>query len=1354
MVHRHHEIKESEWLSVMSYFYYRRSPRIIKEQAKREIELLKPPTVPQAPTLNLISIIVPIMVSVGGATAMMAFYSRSGNGNSAIIQMVTMSTMVASYFVPVLVHIQQKSKHRKALKQRVKKYEAHLNEKREIMQGWKNELVLNWHQTHLEPQFCATLVADRSPAIWERIPQDEDFLKVRAGIGTVPSGFEIRAPKQEGLDNDSLIQKANELAERFSTIQNVPALMDLNKYRVVGLVGEEEELVTFCRTIATQLATHHSPDEVKITAFFNALQAEKWDWVRWLPHVWDDTRTHRYLFQEGGYQPQVLENLFALLQRRLWMKPNEKASPFFINFLPYVEMLEYEPILPLFLKSSEVISASTVILAPSRELLPKECELVVELRGTEGIMRSTNVTSGNAEDTNSKPKDKIPYVQPFIPDHLDLVQVDQFARAIAPYRMKTSSADEIVNVLTLFDMFHVDKVDELEVVGSWGENRYPNTLPFPVGVRGGLKPVLLNLHDKIERKGHGPHGLMAGTTGSGKSEVIQSMIASMAVHYHPHDLAFMLIDYKGGGMSNTFQGLPHVIATITNLEEEGLIERSQVSLKAELRRRQKLFVAAGNVQHIDEYYKTEWREREPLPHLFIVIDEFAQLKKDQPEFMSELVSIAAIGRTLGVHLLLATQKPGGVVDDKIWSNSRYRICLRVQDEADSREMLKIPDAAYITNPGRGFLQVGSNEVFESVQFAWSGAPYRPGQTVKQEDWTLYEVGLDGRRSKLKDPLAEVVQEHKEDKGLEKKQLDVLIQYISEQAENNNIPRLPGPWLPPLPFDIALEQLPEEPEEKNKPLNPKIGLIDDVANQTQYPLHIDIESGHWIVYGMPGTGKTTFVQSLIYSTALSAKPDEIHIYALDFGRMLRDYKLLPHVGDVIQDDQEEKVVRLIGYLEEEVRNRKNLFADAGVKSRLAYCEETGEKLPAILFIIDGYLSFKGQFEALQERTEAIMREGASLGIYFMLTVNRVSDVTDKVRSNYPNAVAYLLSDSGDYHYTVGRLGKNPGQLPEGRGFVKGSVPPYEFQTALAIQASSESARTRALRDIFTSMDQGWNGLRPSEIRTLPEVVPLQEVWEQSERFTEHSLPIGLRVDNLKPFAWNPQDGPFFMVSGRMESGKTSMMVSLGLISALYQSPEQIDIYLCDFRRPAPGLSVLKSLPHTQGYSSDERSLEEMLQNIKDEVERRTIDSSNNRQFKTIMLFIDDADITAKRISSNFNVTEHLEYITRYGQECGVKIIVAGQASEFNSNWDAWLKEIKSTQLGWLLGTTDLSDVQLFNIKLPYEQSGKVLPAGEGFYIRRKFERVKTVHAFAYGLSQLEEQIEQVNKKWVNSPVLSQ
>ncbi|MDQ0110665.1 S-DNA-T family DNA segregation ATPase FtsK/SpoIIIE [Paenibacillus harenae] len=1270
-----------------------------------------------------------------------------GRGNFYIIQIIAMSTMLVSYLVPILLYIQQRKQFQKQVSKRKQAYQAYLDEQREILQNMKNEMILQLHTHHPEPDTAFRWLQQRDSKIWARIPSDPDYLNIRTGIGVIQSGFKIDVPKQDAIEKEPLLEKAQEMADKFISISNAPVLLNLQQHRVIGIVGDIETATNLSRSLVSQIALHHSPDEVKLSALFGQQDAAHWDWMRWLPHTWDEQRRGRFLFQEGLYPPQQLEALLASLQRRKWigqgMSSGKRVLPNFVFIVPDVQIVEQEPIWPMLLEEGERVNASCIILAQSRDRLPKECQVVIECSENEGVIRSTTNTVSNRMEEKEKLEQIIQY------DQLQWEQADRFARALAPYQLKKATADEIPNVLTLFKLFDVQAIENLDVGSRWGQSRYPNALPVPIGVKGGSKPVMLNIHDKIERKGHGPHGLMAGTTGSGKSEVIQTLIASLAVNFHPHDLAFMLIDYKGGGMSNTFATLPHVIATITNLEEEGLIERSKVSLKAELERRQKLFVAAGNVQHIDEYYETEWRVKDPLPHLVIVIDEFAQLKKDQPEFMSELVSIAAIGRTLGVHLLLATQKPSGVVDDKIWSNSRYRVCLRVQDEGDSREMLKIPDAAYITNPGRGYLQVGTNEVFESVQFAWSGAPYRPDEGEQVQDDDLYGLELSGGRVKLASNRDLSI---RQGAGLTeravkpKKQLDVLIRWLAEEAERLGISRLPGPWQPPLPNYLSLEQVTAAAEAKEG-LKPVVGLVDHVAAQSQLPLTIDIESGNWLIFGMPATGKTTFLQTLLYSLAISNTPNDVHVYIIDFSRMLKDYIQLPHVGDVLQEEDEEKFVRFFDFLDKEIARRKQLFSDTGVKSRLAYCEDTGNELPAILLIVDGYINLKGKPDGINEKFENVLRVGSSLGIYAIVTANRPAEMMEKIKSNFPNAVSYQLADPSDYHNVVGRLPKPPAVLPEGRGFIKGSIPPLQFQTVLAIDAENDSSRSKKLRERFQFMQQMWTGAEPRPIATLPEEISLALMEKTAQSKSMKAIALGLQVSDLEPFYFSAEEGPYFMVSGRMESGKSSLLVAIGLETAELFSPLKAELYLSDFRRSDPGLSALRELSHVKGYASDERSLEPMLLKLRQEIERRAKEGYSRNGDPILVLLIDDADVTAKRVTSISPVTQSLDYLIQHGRDLGLYILLAGNSPDLQQNWDAWMKSFKANQTGFLLGTTDMSDVQLFGIKLPFEISGKMLPPGEGLYIRRKYQKIKAVYPHADEGEHLQQRLQAVENKWM-------
>ncbi|WP_442950390.1 type VII secretion protein EssC [Paenibacillus sp. DMB20] len=844
-----------------------------------------------------------------------------------------------------------------------------------------------------------------------------------------------------------------------------------------------------------------------------------------------------------------------------------------------------------------------------------------------------------------------------------------------------------------------------------------------------IKKINLNLHDKIERGGHGPHGLIAGTTGSGKSEVIQSIVASLAAEFHPHDLAFMLIDYKGGGMSNTFLHLPHVVGTITNLDNN-LIERAKISLKAELVRRQKILNDAGNLQHIDEYYKLlRGRHGEPLPHLVIIIDEFAQLKKDQPEFMDELISIAAIGRTLGVHLILATQKPAGVVDDKIWSNSRFRICLRVQSEGDSRDMLKIPNAAWINKPGRGYFQVGSDEVFEEMQFAWSGAPY-----IEKQDSegliNIKEVRLNGKMEPMLMP-SHPSGAHREEMP---KQLQVFIDRLADIAREEGIERLQGPWLPPLPEVLDLDEILAEETEGSAavfgdaPLTAYAGMLDDLPNQCQRPLKLNLEQGHWAVYGMPGLGKTTFIQTMLMSLAVRYSPDQWHGYLVDMGRMMRDFSGLPHIGGVMNAEEEDRIKRLFRFLTKTAGIRKDMIADAGVKTIAAYRRSMSINVPQLVIVIDGYLNFRNSYPDENDMLEYLLREGGSLGITFVITANRISDMFEKVRSNISHAVSFELADPADYYYAVGRPSRAPSQLPPGRGLVKGQVPPMEFQTALPAPGQDEGQRSAELRSLIQRISASWSGERAPSINPLPEKISLSELLRMDQPYEQVSgagrfqVPVGLSTDDLSPFLVNLEEGPHFIVASPMEGGKTSFLLSWMLSLALHASPEELEIYTVDTRYGSSGLSRLRHLPHVRGHAESEEELAPLIAGLYEKVQNRTKEGNDS----AIILFIDDADVMSKQLN-DFTIKDQLSSIVRLGRDRKVHVVLSGVPADFPTFGVDWFTDVKASQSGFLFGTLDSNDLSFFRI--PFSESAnspgglKLLPPGQGYYVKRKFSRIK-------------------------------
>ncbi|MFX3625537.1 MAG: type VII secretion protein EssC [Ectobacillus sp.] len=1321
--------------------YFQRAPRVKSKLPTGKVVIHRPPNMPAPPHFSFESMVVPLIFTV--VTVILYYYiSKKMSQNSSYMLFMFASTipMAGSYIVTIMLYFRQKKNHRLQVETMQQKYLEQLHLHREELEEMKVKQARYLLECNPSPAECLERIYSRHSSLWERTPHDQDFLNLRLGLGKRPFQVDITVPEQEGYEIDPLVAEARQVRDDYLEIENVPALLSLTKNRVVGLVGERKEILNAARVLTLQMVTHHAPNEVKLVPLYSEEEKESWEWMRWLPHVWNEHKESRFMARGPKMAAKLLEQLFPVLNTRKIAASSYEAKPvqlpLYVFFVSDSKFIEEDAIAPLLLKDELAVGACTFLLADKKEDLPMECDWVVQVQKGKGRIIETHSSEEKNFDHRSAE---------FKVDVLALEDCERMARAMAPLRLRQSAAGSIPRVCTLLDLFQVKRMEELDVLKRWNENRYPQTLPVPIGVREGGKQVVLNIHDKIERKGHGPHGLMAGTTGSGKSEVIQSIIAALAITYHPHEMAFMLIDYKGGGMSNTFAELPHVIGTITNLEDHNVIQRAQISLNAELERRQKIFAKAG-VQDIDEYYKTEWREKEPLPHFVIVIDEFAQLKKEEPEFMSELVSIAAIGRTLGVHLLLATQKPSGVVDEKIWTNSRFRICLRVQDDADSREMIDIPEASKINVPGRGYLMVGKKEILEFFQSAWSGAPYDPDDEENTEEAELALVNLSGARE-VKKKVKKAVGKKKE------KQLQALIRYIKETVEREGIKPLPGPWTEPLPGEFPLERFypvrnwtKNEWEQNKEWLTPAVGIVDDVENQAQYMLPLDLSKGHLLIYGMPGKGKTAFLQTLMMSLMLTHSPEEVNLYAADFSRLLREYGRFPHVGGIVQEEETEKMSRMFRFLLKEVNKRKELFATEGATSLESYRRITGEKMSAIFVCIDGYLQFRTAFEAENELLGQLLREGAGYGVYFIITINQGTDMYDRYRNLMPLAVSFELADPSEYYYAVGRPAFAGTNLPPGRGFIKGNIPPYMFQAALPYIGGEEAERLRELRALAERMNSGWDGEAAQPIPMLPEQFTLADMEGLPK--TKGEIAVGLEAEDLEIHSFSLEECGNVLVGARVEGGKTSTLQTITLSLAKEKTPEQLSLYLIDLNPKPTGLFALKKLPHVKGFAGDEQQMAAMFQEIAAVMdERQGVNplltegfNEPNRDGGTIVIVIDDGEAFAQQISYSYDVKDIVERIARQGRDKGIYIVMAGTLSNLsNYSHESWFGEFKKKYAGYMLGSTFNNDVYFYNIRLSHQETDQELPPGEGYFIKRKHIKVKTALPAA-SPKELEQQVE--------------
>lgn len=704
----------------MGQTMYHRAPRNYEMLDSDRIEIEAPPQKLQAKKQPLFMTIGPSLTMALPMLlgCMMMIYSASSSGGRSSLYMYSGLVMsVASAGVGVvwtLLNLKYQKEEEKAQEEyRFQAYSDYLIEKTDEVEKRYSETERRLEETYPSASVC--LNYDESKGIlWNRNHTHDDFLKHRLGVGELPFQYELEIPKEQfTLYTDELSQKPAFIKKNYETLYNVPITVDLFEKNLIGIVGGEKKkrAIDVAKLLSVQLAANNCYTDVKLGYIFdNASSADngKFDFAKWFPHVWSEDRQTRYVASSKEDASEVFYELTKVFRGREEKERVEEGflKPYYVIFISDISMLEGELFTKYALSRDKRYGLTTILLTDRHEELPNDCEYIIE--NTDTFCGMYDVYEGKEK------RQKITF------DVVDGSELESFARHLSSLHVaELEEGGEIPASISFFEMLGVNRIQEYPVVEMWAKCRTYENIKGLLGQRAGGADCYLDVHEKY----HGPHGLVAGTTGSGKSETLQTYILSLAVNYSPDDVGFFIIDYKGGGMANLFEGLPHMIGQISNLSGNQ-VKRAMISIKSENRRRQRVFTEHGvnNINLYTKLYKNGEASM-PIPHLFIIIDEFAELKREEPDFMRELISVAQVGRSLGVHLILATQKPSGTVDDNIWSNSKFRICLRVQDQQDSKDMLHKPDAAYITQAGRGYLQVGNDEVYEMFQSGFSGAVF-------------------------------------------------------------------------------------------------------------------------------------------------------------------------------------------------------------------------------------------------------------------------------------------------------------------------------------------------------------------------------------------------------------------------------------------------------------------------------------------------------------------------------------------------------------------------------------------------------------------------------------------------------
>lgn len=1071
--------------------FYDRKPRKKYTLEKKEIEIDAPPS-PLPKTK------IPLALRLGNNALMGGQAIFTGNYLGAI----------SSLFLPAMTQGLTEKDRKDYETKRIERYHEYLACKaEEISQEIKYEEAF---LTDLFPGLYRTLgfVENRS-RLWERRKADDDFLTISLGTGTVPMVAEKKyPPKKFEMEPDPLEQEMYALAERPALLHDVPITVSLREDWVLGIEGSQSKTLQMVIQLISYIAITHAYDDVKMVILAPDSLKNELAFTKYLKHFWDNEQSVRFMATTSS-DVQVLSKYFRDLETQYAAQKNAsfgKASskqPAYIVFALDKDLFEHSEIFKELLQDEKYRGFSFV---PAFENVPKECRKLVDLRQKYLLV---DLNKSDATDISLD----VDVVDP------GYLKASMSSLSRINLLMDSDKSFALPSMITFLEMYGVGKVEHLNPLSRWERNNPVKSLAVPIGVGTDGKLFTLDLHEKHQ----GPHGLVAGMTGSGKSEFIITYILSLAVNFSPDEVAFVLIDYKGGGLADAFVDpkrgihLPHVVATITNLDGAA-IQRSLTSIQSELSRRQEMFKRAKSetgegTMDIYDYQRLYRNKRvsEPMPHLFIISDEFAELKKQQPEFMDALISAARIGRSLGVHLILATQKPGGVVNDQIWSNTKFRACLKVQDRGDSMEMLKRPEAAELKHTGRFYLQVGYNEFFALGQSAWCGAEYVPQeQIVKEKDNTIEFLDNTGQvilKAKEKKPKARA----------ESKQIVAIVKYLSDLAKREQIvPR--SLWCDPLPASIEYRELAKKnPVDPKKGMSALIGLIDDPAHQKQMPLFLNMQSFHHMALcGLAGSGKSTFFKTMLFSLVMNYSPEDIQFYIMDLsGGVLSVFRNMPHCGAYLTKENETDFDRMLNLVQEIVDERKKMFAEAEVYSYDDYIKI--HKLPLAMVIIDGWTNItdfaKGQLYTLGISKN--MREATNYGVRFLFSVNHLNEFSAKVSQEFDYKIALQAKDKFEYNDILHL--RNAVAPPEmaGRGVCAIDGQALEYHVAVPHCSMDVQQQALTLKEELKNRANQLQHYKAA--KCLPVMDDTLEYANFCNSFARDRIPMGFSMQSMKEIA---------------------------------------------------------------------------------------------------------------------------------------------------------------------------------------------------------------------------------------------
>lgn len=1037
--------------------YFSKSPVFRKKTEKYNITFLTPGEKIKNDGMSLMSQLVP--AGLMSITSLVSVYYSIQNYSKGKLDKESYTTTMIMGVVMLLTGIvwpvieYGASKIRNVITERVRvhNYKRYLKRKRKQLQTIVTEQkgILEFNSLSLAE--CENIIQKRTSYLYSRNIDSESFLSIRFGVGKIVSNIDFDYKRPELIvDNEKLLDRVDELIEEYKYINDAPFSINL-KNESLAVINSSGYYNPLLNSVILQLITLHDYKNLKLVVFtseFSSLNK-----IKNLNHCWSDDKTIRYFALNLKDAENISSELVKIFNKNKSLNDQSDKSNipnYYLVISDCIEKYRGLSLVEKIMADGKNSGFSMLMFSEKMSNVPTGCDSFVVYSDTEGSYFKSEMEEG----ANFKFKPE------FLDKSIDLNKCIELLSNI-PIKIESEAQGLLPDKLGFLEMYGVGNLEQLNIINRWNTSPVVSSLSAPIGVDASSNVLTLDLHEKK----HGPHGLIAGMTGSGKSEFIVTYILSLAINYSPKEVQFVLIDYKGGGLAGAFENrktgvkLPHLVGTITNLDKSEM-NRTLVSIKSELQRRQKKFNEAKellNTGSIDIYkYQSLVREgtlKESMSHLFIICDEFAELKAQQPDFMDELVSAARIGRSLGIHLILATQKPSGVVDDQIWSNSKFKVCCKVQTVEDSKDMIMRPDAAYLKESGRFYLLVGYDQYFVEGQSGYSGVQYIPSsKAVSKIDNSISFINNIGDIYKSISNKDDISKNNNQSLGEE---LNNILKYIVDISKENGY-EYSQLWLDNVPKVLYYNNVIKKYENEVKPfdINPVIGEYDDPEHQSQGAVSLPIaECGNTFIIGNSGMGKNTLISTIIYSTIINHRPEEVNFYLIDFGaEKLKKFSKAPHVGDVLNVNDKHKISYLFYMLEAELNKRKNYYSVNG--GDFASDIKSGKSIfQNIIVILYGMEVFRENFDEVYESIfSTLTRNCTKFGITFIVSGNSSSSLGYSIENNFPKKIVLNLSDTTEYtSYFANAIipSKNPG-----RGVVDINGECREFQTAIIFNEDDE------------------------------------------------------------------------------------------------------------------------------------------------------------------------------------------------------------------------------------------------------------------------------------------------------------